>query len=142
MPNRFDTEGTPFLFSPHSEGELDEYFSCDHEKSVSAVAKDVIASLSESRDSLSGEVWYDFCYNQRRYKLTLMKFADTIVRAVMFCANCYKEIPAGKSYYKHQDTNQSYCSLDCLNDHMIYTHSVTLETSEGEERVEVNDDDE
>lgn len=25
----------------------------------------------------------------------------------MFCANCYKEIPAGKSYYKHQDTNQS-----------------------------------
>lgn len=26
---------------------------------------------------------------------------------MMFCANCYKEIPAGKSYYKHQDTNQS-----------------------------------
>ena len=42
----------------------------------------------------------------------------------MFCANCYKEIPAGKSYYKHQDTNQSYCSLDCLNDHMIYTHTI------------------
>lgn len=81
MPKRFDTEGTPFLFAPHSEGELDEYFSVDHEKSVSAVAKDVIASLSESRDRLSGEVWYDFRYNQRRYKLTLMKFADTIVRA-------------------------------------------------------------
>lgn len=47
----------------------------------------------------------------------------------MFCANCYNEIPAGKSYYKHQDTNQSYCSLDCLNDHMIYTHTITLETS-------------
>lgn len=44
----------------------------------------------------------------------------------MFCANCYNEIPAGKSYYKHQDTNQSYCSLDCLNDHMIYTHTITL----------------
>ena len=29
----------------------------------------------------------------------------------MFCANCYKEIPEGKSYYKHQDTNQSYCYL-------------------------------
>ena len=72
MPKRFDTEGTPFLFTPHSEGELDEYFSGDHEKSVSAVAKDVIASLSESRDRLSGEVWYDFCYNQRRYKLTLI----------------------------------------------------------------------
>ena len=52
----------------------------------------------------------------------------------MFCANCYKEIPAGKSYYKHQDTNQSYCSLDCLNDHMIYTYTITLETSEGEEK--------
>ena len=75
MPKRFDTEGTPFLFTPHSEGELDEYFSGNHEKSVSAVARDVIASR------LSGEVWYDFCYNQRRYKLTLMKFADTIVRA-------------------------------------------------------------
>ena len=52
---------------------------------------------------------------------------------IMFCANCYKEIPADKSYYKHQDTNQSYCSLDCLNDHMIYTHTITLETSEGAE---------
>ena len=51
---------------------------------------------------------------------------------MMFCANCYKEIPAGKSYYKHQDTNQSYCSLDCLNDHMIYTHVLTIETSDGE----------
>lgn len=51
----------------------------------------------------------------------------------MFCANCYKEIPAGKSYYKHQDTNQSYCSLECFNDHMIYTHTITLETSEGEQ---------
>lgn len=46
-------------------------------------------------------------------------------------ANCYKEIPAGKSYYKHQDTNQSYCSLDCLID-----HTITLETSEGEESTE------
>ena len=55
----------------------------------------------------------------------------------MFCANCCKEIPAGKSYYKHQDTNQSYCSLDCLNDHMIYTHVLTIETSEGEESTEL-----
>lgn len=46
---------------------------------------------------------------------------------IMSCANCYKEIPAGKSYYKHHDTNQSYCSLDCLID-----HTITLETSEGE----------
>jgi len=60
----------------------------------------------------------------------------------MFCANCYKEIPVGKSYYKHQDTNQSYCSLDCLNDHMIYTHTITLETSEGAETTEEQDNDE
>ena len=51
---------------------------------------------------------------------------------VMFCANCYKEIPAGKSYYKHQDTNQSYCSLECFN----------LETSEGAETTEEQDNDE
>lgn len=60
----------------------------------------------------------------------------------MFCANCYREIPAGKAYYKHRDTNQSFCTLDCLNDWLIYAHAVTLETSEGEERFEVNDDDE
>lgn len=58
---------------------------------------------------------------------------------MMFCASCYKEIPVGKSYYKHQDTNQSYCSLDCLNDHMIYTHTITLETSEGAESSEEQD---
>ena len=46
---------------------------------------------------------------------------------MMFCANCYKEIPAGKSYYKHQDTN---------------THTITLETSEGEESTEERDNDE
>ena len=81
MPKRFDTEGTPFLFTPHSEGELDEYFSGDHEKSVSAVAKDVIASLSESRDRFSGKLCYTFNYNQRRYRYTLLRFADMIVRA-------------------------------------------------------------
>lgn len=56
----------------------------------------------------------------------------------MFCANCYNEIPIGKRYYKHQNTNQSYCSLDCLNDHMIYTHVITLETSEDKSEDERN----
>ena len=60
----------------------------------------------------------------------------------MFCANCYREIPASKGYYKHQDTNQSFCTLDCLNDWLIYAHAVTLETGEGDERIEVNNDDE
>ena len=60
----------------------------------------------------------------------------------MFYANCYKEIPSGKSYYRHQDSNQSYCSLDCLNDHMIYTHALTIEMSDGNESTEELDDDE
>ena len=60
----------------------------------------------------------------------------------MFCANCYKEIPAGKSYYRHQDTNQPYCSLDCLNDHMIYTRSTPVASREGSESTEEQDDDE
>ena len=48
----------------------------------------------------------------------------------MFCANCYKEILVGKGYYKHQDTNQSFCSLNCMNDWLIYCQAVTLEMSE------------
>ena len=60
----------------------------------------------------------------------------------MFCANCYKEIPAGKSYYKHQDTNQSYFSFDGTANPEIYTHTITLETSEGAEITEVHDTDE
>lgn len=77
----FDTDKMPWLFTPHGDGELNEYFSTDHSKIIAETSKEVLASLSESRDRLSGEVWYNFCYNQRRYKLTLMKFADTIVRA-------------------------------------------------------------
>jgi hypothetical protein len=56
----------------------------------------------------------------------------------MFCANCYKEIPVGKGYYKHQNTNQSFCSLDCMNDWLIYCQAVTLETSESEDEDENN----
>ncbi len=49
---------------------------------------------------------------------------------MMFCANCYNEIPAGKNYFKHQASNQSFCSLNCMNDWLIYCQTVTLETSE------------
>ncbi len=56
----------------------------------------------------------------------------------MFCANCYNEIPIGKRYYKHQDTNQSFCSLDCMNDWLIYSQAVTLETSEDKSEDERN----
>lgn len=55
----------------------------------------------------------------------------------MFCANCYKEIRAGKGYYKHHETNQSFCSLDCLNDWLIHCHIITLETSEGGEKTKM-----
>ena len=41
----------------------------------------MLASLSESRDRLSGKLCYEFHYNQRRYKYTLLRFADMIVRA-------------------------------------------------------------
>ncbi len=81
MSDKFNTDTMPWLFTPHSEGELDEYFSADHTKTVAATSKEIIAGLSESRDRLSGEVCYKFNYNQRRYKLTLLRFADVIVRA-------------------------------------------------------------
>jgi len=77
----FDTDRTPWLFTPHGEGELNEYFSADHSKAIAETSKEVIASLSESRDRLSGEVCYQFNYNQRRYRYTLLRFADIIVRA-------------------------------------------------------------
>ena len=77
----FDTDRTPWLFTPHGEGELNEYFSADHSKAIAETSKEVIASLSEIRDRLSGEVCYNFNYNQRRYRNTLLRFADMIVRA-------------------------------------------------------------
>lgn len=56
MSDKFNTETMPWLFTPHSEGELDEYFSADHTKTIAATSKEIIARLSESRDRLSGEV--------------------------------------------------------------------------------------
>ena len=47
MPRNFDTEGTPFLFAPHSEGELDEYFSANHERSIATAGKDLSKSNPE-----------------------------------------------------------------------------------------------
>ena len=81
MINPFDTDKMPWLFTPHSEGELNEYYSSDHSKIIAETSKEVIASLSESRDRFSGKLCYTFNYNQRRYKYTLLRFADMIVRA-------------------------------------------------------------
>jgi len=77
----FDTDKIPWLFTPHDDGELDEYFSSDHSKIIAETSREVIASLSESRDRLSGKLCYTFNYNQRRYRNTLLRFADMIVRA-------------------------------------------------------------
>ena len=77
----FDTDKTPWLFVPHDDGELEDYFNSDHSKAIADTSRSIIDSLSESRDRLSGEVCYKFNYNQRRYKLTLLRFADVIVRA-------------------------------------------------------------
>ena len=48
----FDTDKMPWLFTPHGDGELNEYFSTDHSKIVAETSKEVLASLSESRDRL------------------------------------------------------------------------------------------
>lgn len=77
----FDTDRTPWLFTPHDDGEQDEFFSSDHSKVIAETSQEVIASLSESRDRLSGKLCYTFNYNQRRYRNTLLRFADMIVRA-------------------------------------------------------------
>lgn len=72
---------TPWLFAPHTEGELDEYFSASHEKAVTDAAREIVASLAESRDRLSGEVCYEYRYDKRRAKSMVLRFADLIVRA-------------------------------------------------------------
>lgn len=77
----FDTDKMPWLFTPHNDGELGEFFSSDHIKVIAETSQEVIASLSESRDRLSEKLCYTFNYNQRRYRYTLLRFADMIVRA-------------------------------------------------------------
>lgn len=79
--NPVDTDKIPWLFTLHGDGELNEYFSSDHSKIIAETSKEVLASLSESRDRLSGKLFYTFNYNQRRYRYTLLRFADMIVRA-------------------------------------------------------------
>ena len=72
----FDTDRTPWLFTPHDDGELDEFFSSDHSKVIAETSQEVIANLSENRDRLSGKLCYTFNYNQRRYRYTLLRFAE------------------------------------------------------------------
>ena len=41
----FDTDKMPWLFTPHGDGELNEYFSTDHSKIIAETSKEVLASL-------------------------------------------------------------------------------------------------
>lgn len=96
-------------FHPHGDGELNEYFSTDHSKIIAETSKEVLASLSESRDRLSGKLCYEFHFNQRRYKYTLLRFADMIVRADVTIkmlkkrSDLLQEIVDKGEIYKHLD---------------------------------------
>lgn len=41
----FDTDRTPWLFTPHGDGELDEFFSSDHSKVIAETSQEVIANF-------------------------------------------------------------------------------------------------
>ena len=47
MLNRTQKSEIPWLFLPHTMGELDEYFNKSHEEAVARTAKEVISKLSE-----------------------------------------------------------------------------------------------
>ena len=38
----FDTDKMPWLFTPHGDGELNEYFSTDHSKIIAETSKEVV----------------------------------------------------------------------------------------------------
>ena len=44
--NPFDTDKMPWLFTPHSEGELNEYFSSDHSKIIAESSQGSYATPS------------------------------------------------------------------------------------------------
>ena len=46
----------------------------------------------------------------------------------MNCEQCGSEIPKGETYFKHQESERCFCSIDCLTDWMIYDHLLTIET--------------
>ena len=45
---------------------------------------------------------------------------------MMFCGNCYKEIPVRQDYFRHHDSHQCYCSVKCLVEWLINRNAVTL----------------
>lgn len=44
----FDTDKTPWLFNPHEDGELDEYFNSDHTQAVIETSHNIINFRSVS----------------------------------------------------------------------------------------------
>ena len=48
MPKHFDTDRTPWLFMPHDDGELDEYFTADHSEAIADTSRSIIKSPLQS----------------------------------------------------------------------------------------------
>ena len=47
----FDTDKIPWLFTPHDDGELDEYFSSDHSKIIAETSREVRAVTGSQESS-------------------------------------------------------------------------------------------
>ena len=67
----YDTDKTPWLFTPHDDGELDEYFSSDHTKSVAETSRSIIGSLSQE-SSATDSTTISVDISSRSYNLQIL----------------------------------------------------------------------
>ena len=83
MLNRTQKSEIPWLFLPHTMGELDEYFNKSHEEAVARTAKEVISKLSEEHIHSTDEIVYAFVVDNSRDSLQnmMLKYADIVLRA-------------------------------------------------------------
>ena len=75
MLNRTQKSEIPWLFLPHTMGELDEYFNESHEEAVARTAKEVISKLSEEHIHSTDDNSSDSLQN------LMLKYADIVLRA-------------------------------------------------------------
>ena len=83
MLNRTQKSEIPWLFLPHTMGELDEYFNESHEEAVARTAKEVISKLSEEHIHSTDEIIYAFVVDNSSDSLQNMMqiYADIDLRA-------------------------------------------------------------
>lgn len=83
MLNRTQKSEIPWLFLPHTMGELDEYFNESHEEAVARTAKEVISKLSEEHIHSTDEIVYAFVVDNGNDSLQnmMLKYADMVLRA-------------------------------------------------------------